>query len=126
MGSRRGYRFEPRELPCGSSRLVIAFTVDRWWEAVYYQPQYDGDPIGKRFAITKRILLDALRVIFAEAGEPYDADALIDHIKSTTWGHDAQQLTARREPFPMPQDERLAMQHGQDPYADKGSEDLPT
>lgn len=120
---RRGYKFEPRELPCGDSRLVIAFTSERWWEAVHYKPRWDGDPIGQRFAVTKRILLDAIRVLFAEADEPFDADAMIEYIRRQTWGGPLPQLTARREPVLMPQDERLAAEHGEDPYAESEEEE---
>lgn len=113
---RRQYVFGPRELPCGhGSRLVVAFTSEGRWEAAYYQARFAGDLIGARFAITKTILLDALRVLFAEAGEPFDADAVIAHIRSTTWGAPLRQLTAARRPVPMPQDERLAMEHGWQP-----------
>lgn len=97
---------------------MFAFTPDRLWNVAYYQAQYDGDPMGVRFAIAKPILLDALRVLFAEADEPFDADALIDHIRGTQWGAPLRQLSAERKPVPMPQDERLAMQHGWDPEAD--------
>jgi hypothetical protein len=111
------YRLEPRELPCGDGcRLIVALTRENIWEAVYYQARYKGDPIGARFAITKRILLDALRVLFAEANEPFDADTVIAWIRSTHWGAPLPGLTAKREPVPMPQDERLAAEHGEDPY----------
>lgn len=121
MSRRKGYFYEPRELPCGDSRLVIAFSVDRWWDAVYYQPRFEGDTIGRRFSITKRILLDAIRVLFAEAGEPFDADTMIDYIRRQAWGVDLPQLEAKREPVMMPQDERLAMEHGEDPYQEEKS-----
>ena len=110
------YVLEPRELPCGKGdRLVIALERERHgggWQAVYYQARFPGDPIGARFAIEKPILLDALRVIFAEAGAPFDADALVDYIAATTWGAPLPRLTAKRKPVPMPQDERLATAYG--------------
>lgn len=119
------YRFEPRELPCGhGSRLIIAFTTDGVWEAAYYRPR-KGIVVEERFAIVKRILLDALRVLFAEADEPFDADAVIDYIRSTTWGAGLRQLTAKRAPVPMPQDERLAAEHGWEPDPDPLAVELP-
>ena len=112
---RRDYKLAPVELPCGPGcRLVVALTADSW-QAVYYQAQFAGDLIGRRFAIEKRVLLDALRVLFAEAGEPFDADALVAYIASSSWGAGLPYLSARREPVAMPQDERLAELHGWTP-----------
>jgi hypothetical protein len=126
---RRKYSVEPRQLPCGDGRLIIALNVDRFWDVVYYRPRHEGDLIGERFAVSKRILLDALRVVFAEADEPFDADAMIDYIRGTSWGSILPQLTARREPVPMPQDERQAAEHGHVPDIDYddgwGGGDIP-
>lgn len=110
----REYSFGPKEIPCGAnSRLIIAYRADGMgWDVVFYSPRFRGDTIGARFSVTKRILLDALRVMFAEADEPYDADAVIRYMHSTSWGFRLPALEAKREPAPMPQDVRDAERHG--------------
>lgn len=59
--------------------MVFAFN-DGFWDVAYYRKQ-EGDPFEERFAIRKKILLDAFRILFAEADEPFDAEGLISYIK---------------------------------------------
>jgi hypothetical protein len=113
---RRLYRFGPHELAAEPGRLVIALARDSSsWDVVLYWPRFEGDAIGSRLAITKPVLLDALRILFAEADAPFDADALVAWIRRQTWGAPLPRLEPRREPVPMPQDERLAAEHGWSP-----------
>lgn len=111
--ARRTYTFGPQIVPCGEgSRLVIALDDDGLWNVVYYAARFAGDPIGERYAVTKHVLLDAIRVLFAEADEPYDADTVVAYIAGTSWGGRLPRLTARRRPHPMPADESLAAEYG--------------